>query len=189
MSAAIAGSALSWSYLLDTWRELEVPEGWRPELTVEGIHMTPPPGGPHNLIADLVHESLAARRPEGCGIFQTQDVGVEQVGGIYVPDLCVAPRAVIPRNSAPVPAEHVLLAVEITSKSTARHDRAKKRWAYGHGPIPLYLLIDPLDEDGPSVSLFSEPVQGIYSKSHRVPFGEPIEIGAPFDLVLDTSRF
>ncbi|GAA4662149.1 Uma2 family endonuclease [Amycolatopsis dongchuanensis] len=189
MSTAVVDSALSWDYLLDTWRELEVPEGWRPELTVEGIHMTPPPGGTHNLIADLVHEALIAKRPEGCGIFQTQGVGIRQIGGIYVPDFCVAPREAIPHGSDPVPAEHVLLAVEITSRSTARHDRSKKKWAYAHGPIPLYLLIDPLDEDGPAVSLFSHPVKGVYSRFHRVPFGEPITIGAPFDVVLDTARF
>ncbi|HJQ45485.1 MAG TPA: Uma2 family endonuclease [Amycolatopsis sp.] len=189
MSTAFAGSALNWNYLLDTWRELTVPEGWRPELTVEGIQMTPPPGGPHNLIADLVHRALVAVGPDGCGVFQTQGVGVKQIGGIYVPDFCVAPRSVIPHNSDPVPAEHVLLAVEITSKSNAEHDRKKKRWAYAHGPIPLYLLIDQFDEDGPAATLFSEPIDGVYGKMVRVPFGHRLRIDQPFDLELDTSRF
>ncbi|MTD59506.1 Uma2 family endonuclease [Amycolatopsis pithecellobii] len=189
MSTAFAGSMLDWNYLLETWRELEVPEGWRPELTVEGIHMTPPPGGPHNLIAGWVNRGLLPAVPEGCELFQTQGVGFKQIGGIYVPDFCVAPREAIPDNSDPVPAEHVLLAVEITSKSTARHDRAKKKWAYAHGPIPYYLLIDQLDDDGAAVSLFSEPVGGVYSKTVRVPFGHPIGIGEPFDVELDTSRF
>ncbi|WP_236793982.1 Uma2 family endonuclease [Amycolatopsis sp. GM8] len=189
MSTAVVGTSLSWDYLLDTWRELDVPEGWRPELTVEGIHMTPPPGGPHNLIADLVHRALIGGCPDDCGIFQTQGVGIRQIGGIYVPDFCVAPRAAIPHNSDPVPAEHVLLAVEITSKSTARHDRAKKKWAYAHGSIPRYLLIDQLDDEGPAVTLFVEPIDGVYSKTIRVPFGMPIEIGEPFGIELDTSRF
>ena len=64
-----------------------------------------------------------------------------EIGGIEMPDFCVAPRAEIPHNADPVPAERVLLAVEITAKSTARHDRSKKKWAYAHGSIPLYLLI------------------------------------------------
>ncbi|NKQ56824.1 hypothetical protein HFP15_28530 [Amycolatopsis sp. K13G38] len=72
MSTAFMDSALSWDDLLDTWRELAVPEGWRPELTVEGIHMTPPPGGPHNLIADQLHRALIAVAPDDCGIFPTQ---------------------------------------------------------------------------------------------------------------------
>ncbi|WP_232285553.1 hypothetical protein [Saccharomonospora marina] len=44
MSVAFADSALSWDDLLRLWRELEVPEGWRPEVALEGIHITPPPG-------------------------------------------------------------------------------------------------------------------------------------------------
>jgi Uma2 family endonuclease len=179
----------AWDYLLDTWRELQVPEGWRAELTAEGIQMTPPPGGPHNLIADLVHSVLSGVRPEGCGIFQTQGVGMPGIGSIYVPDFCVAPRAAIPRNSDPVSAEEVLLVVEITSPGNAEHDRKKKKWAYAHGPVPQYLLIDRFDEDGSAVSLFTEPVRGVYSRTVRVPFGEPVEIGAPFGVRLETSEF
>lgn len=189
MSTAFVDSALTWEYLLRTWQDLEVPEGWRPGLTVEGIQMTPPPGGQHNLIADLIHETLMRARPAGCGIFQAQGVSVAKVGAIYVPDLCVAPRSAIPHGSDPVPAEHVLLAVEITSRSNAEHDRKKKRWAYAHGPIPQFLLIDAFDEDGPAVSLFSDPVQGVYSRTIRIPFGEPIKIGAPFGVELDTAGF
>lgn len=83
----------------------------------------------------------------------------------------------------------MLLGVEITSKSTARHDRSTKKWAYAHGGIPLYLLIDAFDEEGPAVSLFSGPVDGVYGKTIRVPFGKPIKIGSPFDVELDTSKF
>ncbi|WP_235022629.1 Uma2 family endonuclease [Amycolatopsis alkalitolerans] len=106
-----------------------------------------------------------------------------------MPDFCVAPREAIPHNSDPVPAEHVLLAVEITSKSNAEHDRKKKRWAYAHGPIPRYVLIDQFDDDGPAVTLFSKPKEGVYNQTIRVPFGDPVEIGDPFDLTMDTSRF
>ncbi|HET6504684.1 MAG TPA: Uma2 family endonuclease [Amycolatopsis sp.] len=189
MSTAFTDSPLTWDYLLDTWRGLEVPEGWRPELTVEGIQMTPPPGGAHNLIAARIHRTLLPAVPDGCEVFQTQEVAVRQTGGIYVPDVCVAPIMAIPDGSDPMPAEHVLLAVEITSRSNADHDRKKKRWAYAHGPIPRYLLIDAFDEDGPAVSLFTEPVKGIYSKTVRIPFGEPITIGEPFDIELDTTGF
>lgn len=63
MSTAFADTMVTWDDLLRTWGELEVPEGWRPEVTVEGIHMTPPSGGPHNLIADRVHEALMCGQP------------------------------------------------------------------------------------------------------------------------------
>jgi hypothetical protein len=37
--------------------------------------------------------------------------------------------------------------------------------------------------------LFTEPVRGVYSRTVRVPFGEPVEIGAPFGVRLETSEF
>lgn len=86
-------------------------------------------------------------------------------------------------------AEHVLLAVEITAKSNAKHDRKKKKWAYAHGGIPQYLLIDRHDEDGPAVSLFRDPVDGVYGRTIRMPFGHPITIGAPLAVELDTAEF
>jgi Uma2 family endonuclease len=135
----------------------------------EGIQMTPPPVGSHNLIADWVNRALLQAVPDGSELFQTQDVGIERTGGIDVPDFYVAPRGAVPHNSDPVPAEHVPLAVEITARGDVRHDRSNKKWAYAHGPIPLYLLIDQFDENGPAVSLFSKPVEGVYGKTIRDP--------------------
>lgn len=189
MSAAPVDSALTWDDLLRTWRELQVPEGWRPEVTLEGIHMTPPPGGLHNLIAGSVHRGLLPAVPDGCEVFQTLGVGIRGIGGIYVPDISVAPRAVVPHGADPVPAEHVLLVGEITSSGNADHDRKRKKWAYAHGGIPQYLLIDPHDEDGPAVTLFTDPADGAYRKACRVAFGQPITLDEPFAIELDTSDF
>ncbi|MEY7971364.1 Uma2 family endonuclease [Saccharomonospora xinjiangensis] len=189
MSAAIVDTPLDWDALVRTWHELDVPEGWRPEVTIEGIRMSPPPGGQHNLIADQLHEALVRSRPNGAGVFQTLGVTVPVVGGIYVPDLCVVPRAYVPDGSDPVPSEHVLLAVEITSAGNANHDRSRKRWAYAHGGIEQYLLVDPHDPDGAAVTLFSDPADGAYRKACRIPFGEKITLGSPFGLVVDTTEF
>ncbi|MEU0464556.1 Uma2 family endonuclease [Amycolatopsis sp. NPDC006131] len=170
MSTAFARPETAWNRALDIWRELHVPEGWRPELTAEGICMTPPPTGQHNLTASSVHDALASAELDGCGILQTLGVGIRATGSIYVPDLCVVPRDAVPDNSDPVPAE-------------------KKKWAYAHGGIPQYLLIDAYDEDGPAVSLFTEPVQGVSSRTVRVPFGQPVEVGDPFGIRLETTEF
>jgi len=73
MSTPYAGTDRGWSYLLDTWRK-----GWRPELTVEGIHMRPPPRGPHNLIADLEITSKSnARHDRSTTLFS------DPVKGLY----------------------------------------------------------------------------------------------------------
>lgn len=189
MSAAIVDTPLDWDDLVHTWRELDVPEGWRPEVTIEGIRMSPPPGGQHNLIAGWVHRQLLPGTPAGSEVFQTLGISVPVVGGIYVPDLCVVPRVHVPEGAEPVRSEHVLLAVEITSAGNANHDRPRKKWAYAHGGIERYLLIDPHDPDGAAVTLFSEPGDGAYRRACRIPFGQKITLGSPFDLVLDTAEF
>ncbi|MFD4192588.1 Uma2 family endonuclease [Amycolatopsis thermoflava] len=145
MSTAFARPETAWNRGLDIWRELQVPEGRRPELAAEGIRMTPPPTGQHNLIASSVHDALASAELDGCGIFQRLDVGIRATGSIYVPDLCVVPRDAVPDNSDPVPAEHTVLVVE--------------------------------------------PVQGGYSRTVRVPFGQPVEVGEPFAVRLETTEF
>lgn len=189
MSVAHAFKTSTWERLLDTWRELDVPEGYRPEITADGIVMTPPPQGSHNKIADLVHRALVACAPAELAIYQTQGIGVEAAESICIPDLCVAPRAETPDGVDPMRPDKVLLAVEITSPSNAAADRARKKSAYAIGGIGQYLLIDPVDADGPSVTLFSAPAKGAYRRAVRVPFGETIRLGAPFELALDTSGF
>jgi Uma2 family endonuclease len=79
--------------------------------------------------------------------------------------------------------------VEIVSKSNARMDRVEKLRAYAIAPVPLYLLIDRFADSGPSVTLFSEPLDGHYRHSEQVPFGAKITVPEPFGLVLDTKEF
>lgn len=189
MSAVTHDSWLDWDNLLQTWRELDVPQGWRPEVTNEGIRMVPPPGGWHNLIADDVHRALLGASPEGCGVFQILGVGVPTSSAIFIPDVTVVHRDDVPEDATPVPAEKVRLAAEITSLSNADADRKKKKWCYAHGGIPLYLLIDPHDPHGPSVSLFSDPRDGTYRRVVTVPFGDPISLPDPFSVALETSTF
>ncbi len=180
---------MSWDDLVCIWCELDVPEGWRPETAIDGIRLSPPPAGRHNLIAADVHRNLSDGCPEGAGVFQTQGVAVAAVGGIYAPDLCVIPRDRVPRGPGPVPAADVLLAVEITSAGNAEHDRTRKRWAYAHGGIAQYVLIDPHDPDGASVTVYTDPAEGAYRQSCRVAFGRDVRLAAPFDAVLETAAF
>lgn len=189
MSALMHESSTGWDYLLQTWRELDVPEGWRPELTDEGIKMVPPPGGRHNMIADVLHRTLLGSPPEGCGIFQVLGVGVPTLSAILIPDVTVVHWDDVPEDATPVPSEKIRLAAEITSASNAKDDRKKKKWCYAHGGVPLYLLIDPHDPDGSSVSLFSDPREGAYRHVITVPFGDPITLPEPFEVLLDTGRF
>jgi Uma2 family endonuclease len=189
MTTMLADSGLTWADVLRTWSELEVPEGWRPEITPRGIVMTPPPSGAHNLTAETIHGALKVAVEDSLGVFQTLGVGIPSIGGIFIPDLCVVAREHVPDGTEPVASEYVVLAVEITSRYNAAHDRKRKRWAYAHGAIDQYLLIDAFDEDGPTVSLFSNPAEGVYRNAVRMAFGQIISLAAPVKVDLDSRLF
>jgi Uma2 family endonuclease len=180
-----------WATLLAAWQGMDVPEGWRAEIVGEGITVTPPPGNGHNSIADLVHRALARLIPDDWGLYQTLGMSIPLRLKLFIPDLAVVPRSDVnsrPDNE-PVPADLALLIVENTSRGSAETDRKTKRWGYAHAGVPQYLLIDRFDEDGPAVSLFSDPVDGHYQHITRIPFGEKISLPEPFGLDLDTSAF
>jgi Uma2 family endonuclease len=83
----------------------------------------------------------------------------------------------------------MLLVVEIPAADKAEVCRGTKRHGYANAGVPLYLLIDRFDEDGPAVTLFSDPVDGHYQHVVRIPFGEKISLPEPFGIDLDTGGF
>jgi Uma2 family endonuclease len=180
-----------WSTLLTAWQELTVPEGWRAEIVENGINLTPPPGNGHSRIADLVNRALVRITPDEWGLYRTLGVSIPLRAKLFVPGLVIVPRDELdglPENQ-PVSADRALLVAEITSFSDAETDRKMKRWSYAHAGVPLYLLIDRFDEDGPAVRLFSDPVDGHYQHMVRIPFGEKISLPEPFGIDLGTSGF
>ncbi|THA62985.1 Uma2 family endonuclease [Streptomyces sp. A0642] len=183
-----------WDYLLHTWQELDVPEGWRAEIDEGQIVLVPPPHAHYNGIAAKVQRRLYANLPDELEIYQTLGVHVAPLDKLYVPDLVVMPAELIdaadPETSDPVDASEALLIVEITSKGNAREDRTKKYRAYARAGVPMYLLIDRFDTRGPMATLFTEPNEdGTYKRSDPVPFGKPLVLSAPFDVTLSTDAF
>ncbi|WP_442788635.1 Uma2 family endonuclease [Kitasatospora sp. YST-16] len=190
MAVMAVESDRQWSYLLDTWRELDAPEGWRTEIEGGRIQLVPPPGKQHNVIAARIHRALNRLLPDDVEVFQTLGTQIARLEKLYIPDLVVVDAELLAgEDEDPVDAADILLAVEITSRSTARQDRTKKLWGYAHAPVPLYLLIDRFDQPGPTVTLYSEPSDGAYGQSVRVPFGKPVELPEPFGITLDTTGF
>ncbi|MCY0947420.1 Uma2 family endonuclease [Streptomyces antarcticus] len=183
----------AWEYLLQSWRELDVPEGWRAEIDGGRITLAPPPHRHHNGIAARVQRALYGVLPMEWEIYQTLGVHVASLGKLYVPDLVVAPSGLVEGVDAdvsdPVDAAEVLLVVEITSKGNAEDDRKKKLWAYAHAPVPVYLLIDRFDEHGPTATLFTGPENGAYRHAERVAFGEALKLPDPFSVTLETEHF
>ncbi|MER7758778.1 Uma2 family endonuclease [Streptomyces sp. NPDC097619] len=184
---------LPWDYLLQSWRELDVPEGWRAEIDEGRITLVPPPHRHHNSIAARLQRALYGVMPPEWDCYQTLGIEVARLGKLYVPGLVVMPTDVVddvdPEVSAPVDAAEALLIVEITSKGNAEDDRKKKLWAYAHAPVPVYLLVDRFDPTGPTVTLYTGPENGAYKHAERAAFGDPLVLPEPFSLEVDSAGF
>ncbi|MFF1647208.1 Uma2 family endonuclease [Streptomyces sp. NPDC058240] len=183
-----------WDYLLRTWRELDVPEGWCAEIDEERIVLVPPPHAHHNGIAAKVQRRLYRDLPEELEIYQTLGIHVAALGKLYVPDLVVMPSELIdaadPEVNDPMDAAEALLIVEVTSKGNARDDRTKKYRAYARAGVPMYLLIDRFDTRGAMATLFTEPNEdGTYKHSDPVPFGKSLVLPEPFGTTLLMDDF
>ncbi|MFI6940583.1 Uma2 family endonuclease [Streptomyces sp. NPDC050418] len=182
-----------WDYLLQSWREVDAPEGWRAEIDEGQIVLVPPPHARHHHIAGVVQRALYRNLPEELDIYQTLGLHIAPLDKLYVPDLVVVPSELTatadPDSNDPVDAAEALLVVEITSKSNAKDDRTKKLCAYAHAPVPVYVLIDRFDEHGPTTTVFTEPLNGAYKHAERVPFGETLSLGEPLSTDIDTGRF
>ena len=178
----------SWEELLWARRELDAPKGWRTEILDGGIALTPWRRSGEVAIAARVHNTLLMACPETAGVFQSLSVEIPDRELLVMPDVAVTPLSSLD-DTCPVPAQELEIAVEITAPGSARRDRTTKRLGYAQGPVPVYLLIDPWDRDGPTVTLFSGPNDGDYRHHTRVEFGKPVTVPAPFDVELDTSEF
>ncbi|MFE3940456.1 Uma2 family endonuclease [Streptomyces sp. NPDC059118] len=183
-----------WDCLLRTWRELDMPEGWRAEIDDGQIVLVPPPHAHHNGIAAKAQRGLYGDLPEELEIYQTLGIHVAALDKLYVPDLVVMPSELIdaadPEINDPMDAAEALLVVEVTSKGNARDDRTKEYRAYARAGVPMYLLIDRFDTRGAMATLFTEPNEdGTYKRSDPVPFGKPLVLPEPFGTTLHTDEF
>lgn len=181
-----------WDDLVRIWQETDAPEGCKVEI-VEGIvTVSPAPGIAHSAIADTVQRPLYKVIPEVWGIYQKLAVSVPSCSGLFIPDLVVAPVSELVELSESehfIPADASSLIVEITSKSSLRHDRVSKPAAYAHAGVPLYLLVDQWAQGGPTITLYGEPKDDVYRVLQAGKFGDEIPLPAPFDFVIDTGAF
>lgn len=171
------------------WEELDAPPGCRAEILEGTVVVAPPPANIHNKAASRLTRVLARTIPDDWEIFQTQAIEIGSTGDIYIPDLAVYRPQDVPAEGITAPPDRALLVVEITSPSNADHDRKRKLWGYAHGPVPIYLLVDPHAADGPHVTLYCRPEAGEYQEKTRVPYGESLTLPEPFDLKIDTGQF
>jgi Uma2 family endonuclease len=122
------------------------PPGERWELVDGEVLVTPSPHWIHQrIIARLTILLDAYVRPRGLGEVFPSPLDVKlQPGLVLQPDVLVVPAGELRHRSDIV--RQLLLAVEIVSPSSARHDRVRKRPHYQRNRVPEYWIVDDMSE-------------------------------------------
>jgi Uma2 family endonuclease len=118
------------------------PQGERWELVDGDVLVTPSPHWTHQRIVVRLTIPLDAYvRAYALGEVLTSPLDVELEPGLVLqPDVLVVPTGELRRESDMV--RHLLLAVEVVSASSARHDRVTKRPRYQRNRVPEYWIVD-----------------------------------------------
>lgn len=181
-------------------------DGTRVEIIGGEIVVSPGPDYAHNVIVRSISEGFLAAKlrdpafPWRC--VQTQDLSLSEIHDGYIPDLCVLNEEDDRRATAAqlikVLPEHLELALEVTSPSTAPEDRRPGRrrgnpskWnGYARVGIPFYLLVDR-DPKEARTTLFSRPhtMVGEYQEAVSWAFGEAVKLPEPFGLEIPTDEW
>ena len=116
----------------------------RYELVDGELLVTPSPGAPHQLAVTRLVSVLAVyldRERVGTAITSPSDVELE-AEFVTQPDLFAVPKGEWRRVMAEgLPIRELLVAIEILSPSSSRHDRVRKRPLYQRH-IPEYWIVD-----------------------------------------------
>lgn len=122
------------------------PRGERWELVDGEVLVTPSPHWVHQRMVGRLYvllEAYVRAQALGEAFLSPLDVKLEP-GLVLQPDLLVVPAGELRRWSDIV--RRLLLAVEIISPSSARHDRVTKRPRYQRNRVPEYWIVDNVSQ-------------------------------------------
>lgn len=166
--------------------EMHVSEGLKAEVIEGTIVVSPSPSSRHALIFDELQTQLKRLVSADVAVTNTVTLDMSATAERYMPDLLVLPKDTLRSDGWLVDPADVELVAEIVSRHNARHDRVVKVRGYAAANVPVYLLIDPLEQ---VVTMFYEPADGCYQQSHRAHFGATIGLPEPFNGKIDTAVF
>ncbi|MFI1253652.1 Uma2 family endonuclease [Streptomyces netropsis] len=161
------------------------PDGYRGEIIRGRIVVSPWSKGKYRPMMRSFVRQVTPHAPEGhevdtasfLFVFPSHSRG-------FGPDIHVSDAELTDVDSIYLPGEALSLVGELTSKSTADFDRLDKVEVYGKAGVPVYVLVDVLNE---TVTVYSSPAEGGYRRHTLVKFGDKVQIPAPFDCELDTA--
>ncbi|HZV49606.1 MAG TPA: Uma2 family endonuclease [Candidatus Dormibacteraeota bacterium] len=159
-------------------------DGQRHELVEGRLLVSPPPSGPHQVLALRLARLLDDAAPPE--LQTVEGLGVRVPGGsVLVPDILVAEReAVLQDRSDVLDPGAVRLVVEIVSPGSAAMDRLTKPALYARAGIPHLWRVE-LEEGSVVVLRLGE--DGEYAVRGVARRGGPLQLDAPFPLRLDPT--
>jgi Uma2 family endonuclease len=156
-------------------------DGVRYEL-VDGVpRMMTPPRWEHQDALQELHLALRTSLPSGLHVVQGLGVVVAE-DQRPIPDLVVVRSA--DRRLSNVPAELVVLAAEVVSRSSRTDDRFRKPGLYAEAGIPCYLRVEL---DPPHVVAYRIGADGLYEEAGRAEPGEILTLTEPFPITVDPA--
>lgn len=159
--------------------------GARHELLDGRIVMTPPPGVRHHRVVSQLRRQLQdVCDDNGWLLYENQGVLVGP--DMIVPDLTVYPEDAPIIRDRYVTGADTLLVVEVVSPSSRQDDRVTKPSKCARYGVPLYLLIDPLEN--PLVATLHSAVERQYELLETAKAGQLLALPDPFSVTLDTGR-
>ncbi|MDQ1047300.1 Uma2 family endonuclease [Streptomyces sp. V4I2] len=177
----------SFEAMLDDLDRLDVLDGYKAEVIRGSIVMSPWSKGYYLDVMELVCDQLRPHLPEehriSDGPFLYVFPGCKRA---YGPDIHAAHRSVRQTTSNRLDGEALSFVAELTSSATRDDDLADKVETYGKAGVPVYLILDMQEEK--ATVLWAPTAEG-YTNRLSKPFGEKLDIPAPFDCTLDTTGF
>ncbi|MFD3704600.1 Uma2 family endonuclease [Nocardia sp. NPDC058658] len=175
---------------VEDWLAEEQPvDGSRLELIWGYLHMTPPPGGPHQYAAGELFVVLraAVRAADRSDLTALPAVGVRistpfRIG--IIPDVAVVS---VPPDRVNFAADDLVLAVEVWSPGNSREERDTKIAAYASARVP-YLWIVELPAGKPARFWGYTLGESGYRQEVFATDGETVKAPGPVPVVVDTSQ-
>lgn len=118
------------------------PPGERWELVDGEVLVTPSPHWTHQgVVTELLARLIPYVREHALGMIFASPLDVKLAPGLVLqPDVLVVPAGELTRYDDVV--TRLLLAIEVISPSSARHDRVTKRPHYQKNTVPEYWIVD-----------------------------------------------
>jgi Uma2 family endonuclease len=156
-------------------------DGVRYELVAGVPRMMTPPRWEHQDALLELHLALKTAAPAGLHVVQGLGVIVAD-NERPIPGLVVVRSG--DRSVSNVPAELVVVAAEIVSRSSRTDDRFRKPGLYAQVGIPCYLRVEL---DPPHVVAYLLGPDGVYEEAGRAAPGEVLTLAEPFPIRIDPA--